>query len=201
MSIFVPLIPLFLGIKKRATLLWLYALTGLLFDVLISLLLKGYLYKTIAVTILFLLEFTFISIYYIKKTNKTNSLFAKSVIGTVAIVFLFYNLFNTDFHHLEKGIKISGAIFFYTSYIVYALTGFYTIIKAKKIVFIEKSSFFWANVAFLIYGSGMFFLLLCNDFLTITNAPILNNLWVPITSSINILEFLVLTLALTSKNP
>lgn len=176
-------------------------MTGLLFDVLISLLLKDYLYKTIAANILFLLEFSFISLYYVRNTNKANSLITKSVIAAVAIIFIGYNLLNTDFCHLGKGIKISGAIFFYTSYIIYALTGFYTIIKEKKSIFIEKSAFFWANVAILIYGSGMFFLMLCTDFLRITNIALLSHLWVPITSSINILEFLVLTLALTSKNP
>jgi hypothetical protein len=181
--------------------LWLYALTGLLFDILISLLLKDNLYKTIAANILFLLEFSYISIFYLKNIHKTNSTIAKSVIGMVALIFIVYNILNTDFHHLEKGVKVSGAIFLFISYIVYAISGLYTIIKEQKIVFIEKSSFFWANVAILIYGSGMFFLLLSTDFLRITNIGLLYHLWVPITSSINILEFLVLTLALTSKNP
>jgi len=189
------------GIKKRANLLWLYALTGLLFDILISLLLKDNLYKTIAANILFLLEFSYISIFYLKNIHKTNSKIAKSVIVMVALIFVGYNISNTDFHHLEKGVKVSGAIFLFISYIVYAISGLYTIIREQKIVFIEKSSFFWANVAILIYGSGMFFLLLSADFLRINNISLLYQLWVPITSGINILEFLVLTLALTSKNP
>ena len=118
---------------------------------------KSYLYKTIAGNVLFLCEYAFISLYYIRNTEKGNSLITKSIISVVPIVFICYNLLNTDYQHLEKGIKLSGAIFFFICYIIYALTGFYTIVKEQKIVFIEKSSFFWANVAFVIYGSGMFF--------------------------------------------
>ncbi len=187
--------------KKGFTLLWLYAITGLLFDIVTSIMLSGHLIKSIFADVYYIIEFLFISRYYRDNSGVLFNKYYKHIVCTILFVFISYNLFKTDFHHLSKGLSLSAAMFFYFTYILYSLNGFYTIIKEQKIIFIEKSAIFWANIAFLIYGSGMLFLILSYDFLWVTNLALLNNLWQPIACSINILEFLVLTLALTSKNP
>jgi hypothetical protein len=187
--------------KKRNSLLWFYAITGLLFDILISLIVNNHLYKTIFADLFYLAEFLFISQYYRQNSGGTINKYFKYIVVSIPLLFIGYNLIKTDFQHLSLGFSLSAAVFFYLVYIVYSIYGFYTIVKEQKIIFIEKSSFFWANVAFLIYGSGMFILILFYDFLEVTDLALLNHLWQPITCSINILEYLVLTLALTSKNP
>jgi len=144
-------------------------------------------------------EFFFISIYYRKNLGKLHTRYINYAIVLLSAVFLATNLLKTDFNNLSKGINLSGGLVFFMAYIIYSIAGFYTIIKEQKVLYIEKSSFFWGNVAFIIYGSGMFFLILFFDFLETSDMQALRKLWQPITCSINVTEYLVLTLAITFK--
>jgi hypothetical protein len=171
-SILCPLIPLIAGIKKRFTLLWLYVMTGFCFD-LVVVTQKRLLHvnQHPASNLFVLVEFILISALFVADTlNKT-----------------IYDL-NAFF-----------ASFFSLAYILYAITGFYVVLQKQKVLFLEKSSFFWINVAFLVYASGNLLLFLFKDYLRQNNAEFFGLLWHTFFLVLNISKNIFLAIALSSK--
>lgn len=195
------MVPITVGIRNRSSLLWLYAVTGLCFDVLVSLILPNDFYKSIGAILFLVVEFIIISAYYHRRLFSAYKTAHSYTVVALILLFLTYAIAKTNFTDLSTCINISGSIVFFLVYIIYVIIGLYTIIRQQNIMFLEKSSFFWATVAILIYASGMFVLILLFDVLDVKFHELLGQLWTPITCTINIIEYLILSLALSSKNP
>lgn len=97
-------------------------------------------------------------------------------------------------------VNLSGAAFFYLLYIIYAIIGFYQLIRNPKQDFIERSSEFWTNTAVLIYASGVFFIFLYEEIIDVQNKILINLLWVYLFCSLNIIKNIFLAKALSVEN-
>src|ERR1043165_2838927 len=84
------------------------------------------------------------------------------------------------FHTMRGGFKefnLVGASVFFFAYILYSLFGFYYMISQREELFLEQSSFFWQNVACLLYGAGTFLLFLFRDELSQAGKDLFTPLW------------------------
>jgi hypothetical protein len=194
-SILSPLFPLMYGWRKRFSILWWYAFASLSTDLITSLF-KRVLHRNFEWqgNVFALIEFTLIAFYYRRKILKSNNQFY--IFWTTGLVFfLAYTSFS---HHWFSfnGLAISVLLL---SYMSLGILGFYTLIKEQKTMFIEQSSFFWANVAIFIYASGTFFLFLLADRLKKNDMNSLMLLWSTVFLSLNILKNGLLGIALSKK--
>lgn len=89
-----------------------------------------------------------------------------------------------------------GGSFFAFTYILYSILGFYAILKEQKIIYLERSWFFWLNVAIIIYASGAFLLFLFKSDLVRINEKFYLKLWNNIFLILNTVKNLLLAVAL-----
>jgi len=176
LSIFSPLLPITVGIRKWRSLLWFYAVAGFFFDLIYMLLIKYY-YPvkpnlSVAGNIFIAFEFILIALYY------RNRLFVKRplfyiITGFIILVYVFSlsKKENTTFNF------IGGSLFDVTC-IAFAVSGFYSLLKGRRILFLERSQFFWVNVAILTYCTGNFLVFLFGEYLTVQNDDLFHDLWI-----------------------
>ncbi len=198
-SIFSPLLPLAVGLRKRNTLLWYYAMVGCSFDI-ASLLIRTYSKHNgitadlaIAENVFLILEFVLISAYYRNKVFKNKKLFPV----VTGILILLYILSNIPGNTLRLNL-IGGAIFDF-SCIVYAIIGFHSLLNTREVIFLDKSSFFWVNVAFLIYCTGNFLVFLFAGYLHTKDASFLASLWI-FHNILNILFSILIAISFMKRN-
>jgi hypothetical protein len=195
-SICSPLFPLFIGIKNKTyTLLWFYPLTGFVFDVLISILKRGFVVNYQWPTNIFvLIEFLIISALYNEKIFKRNKIFYVYVVlhglyfitRTISKSVLIFNMYDAGFFAL--------------SYIIYSILGFYTILIKQETIQLEKSAFFWLNIAFIVYASGVFFLFLFKEYFRKVNLELYLLLWGNIFCLLNTFKYILIGIALICLN-
>ncbi len=194
-SIFAPMISIIWGTKKQYSLLWFYAITGLLFDVLISIFLIHDPIKKPIANIFILVEFVFISAFYINQLKNN-----KKLLRTIAGIVILFELITIGLdveNNLLKFNSITAALYCLI-YVLYAILGFYQIISEHRTVFLERSSFFWVNVSWIIYASGVLFLLLYDKYFNDHNKLVIVKLW-PIQCIFNVLKYVFLTFAFRAK--
>lgn len=192
-SILSALIPISIGMRNSSNLLWTYVLLAFLADIL-QLLLKRVLHvphhpvaNSFALT-----EFLLISFIYKKEIFRNDRSFYGFVVSlsSVFVIGIFMQ---------EGGIfkmNTTGASFFYFSYIIYGIAGFYMILKKQQVLFIERSSFFWVNVALLLYASGCVLTLLFHHNL---DEKFFLFLWHICFRILNISKNIILAVALSRK--
>lgn len=186
--------PLIAGFKRRFSILWFYALTCLSLDLATTFLrrvldMKHY----FAANLFALVEFLIISFFYRKKIFRNDAVFY-TIVVTLGSFFIIntYPVALTDFNTF-------GSSFFSFSYIVYGIVGLYVLLKEQKVLFLEKSSFFWVNVAFIIYASGNFLLFLFRYYLQENDVQLYRLLWSTFFLALNILKNVFLAIALSKK--
>jgi hypothetical protein len=165
-SIFVPLIPILFGIRKR-TLLWYYIISGLLSDWIIVFLLGGHQERMLVGNLFVLVEFVFIYKYYQQKIGNKNKwlLYANIPIFLFATVKMFEAGSSFAMQNAIMKFNWMGAAMLCLSYFSFSLAGFKQIIQEQKITHIEKSAFFLINTTFLIYFATVFMVLLFTNYL------------------------------------
>lgn len=92
------------------------------------------------------------------------------------MVLIAYSLFTYKQNFLQ--FNSLGITVFCIFYILYAILGFLNLINEQKIIFLEKSRFFWVNVAWLIYSSGVSFIFLFEQYYFVKQMKILATMWV-----------------------
>jgi hypothetical protein len=196
LSILSPVIPLTIGYKKRSTLLWIYPLVGLLFDLTI------FLFKRVLLlhpgwlgNLYLLIEFIIISFLYRDKIFKTSKLF-----NVFVIVFSFFLLSHTLFSSV-KSFNVVGASFSNFIYIVYGVLGFYHLLQKQEVLYLEKAWFFWLNTALIIYASGNFLLFLFMDYLMALDKEMFLKIWYSVFQLLNITKNLLIAVALYHYKP
>lgn len=194
LSIFSPLIALAAGYRQRFTLLWYYVLAGLFFDLLLPLLKRGLEVNHFWAGNLFvLLEFLMIAFYYRGKIFRNKLLF-----GGVAVAGSIFFISSTITKSVFVFNAFGASVFFFT-YIIFGIIGLYRMLQAQNELFLERSSFFWVNVAFIIYASGNFLLFLFMDYLRQHDDKILLMLWATTFQILNIIKNILLGVALSKK--
>lgn len=190
------MLPIIFGYKKRYSLLWLYAITGFIFDIFISFVFyKDPSVKHPLANVFIWVEFCFIYSYYYAKLKEEYSisryvvLFAAILIVSYSIIFFRVNflIFNSP-----------GAAFFCILYILFSIAGFLEILKQQEIVFLNKSEFFWVNVAFIINSSGVFLLLLTAMYFNTHAQKTISKLW-PLVGVLNTMKYTFITFGLKAK--
>lgn len=96
-------------------------------------------------------------------------------------------------------INRTGMCVLLSIYMLTCIAGFHKILKEQKTLHLEHSSFFWVNVAILIYSSGAFFLLLGADTIRAMNKEAITHLWNTLFLPLNILKNILLGIALSKK--
>lgn len=167
-------------------------------DLLINLILRKFELPHLWAANLFLVsEFVLISFYYRNKIYKGKrvSLFYGSTSLSVlafAVVWAFNGVNNLN--------GMAAAIIFSPILCLYGLTGLRNMLLEQRVPFLSKSSFFWANVAFIPYFTGSFFILLFSDYyFKQEEKNLLAVLWV-FHDVFNVAKNLFLTLSLKNKD-
>lgn len=195
LSIVSPVFPILAGYKQyRGSLLWVYCLVALFFDLLIFTLRRiihiGFLWPG---NIFILLELFFLSYYLHQKIFRS--------FKTAHIPFILLSIFFVT-STLKKSVLVlnsSATSVFYLYYLALALAGFFSMIRNPKSSFIEKSSFFWANSSIFLYASGAFFILLFREAMSRSDNNTFTLLWGTLFLSLNILKNILLGIALLKK--
>jgi hypothetical protein len=185
---------MYVGRKKYLTLLWLYVITGFLFDLLIILFNRVYHINSFPVGNLFLLtEFILISLLFRKHLYRNNFLF---VIITAGLS-LFFIL--TTYRSYQTDLNTFSASFFSSTYLVYSIVGLFIILREQKDIYLERSYLFWLCVAFLIYASGVLFIFLFKDYMRGVDDEFFKTLWKTFFRILNIIKNLTLAFAIYRK--
>ena len=194
LSILSPLLPLYAGFRERFSILWNYVLISLLSDLIISIVLKRALHTNtgLASNLFVVLEFLFITIYYHRQV------FRKNLFYFVAAIPLLIFLVNTYLRSFMEFNFFGASILLFT-YILYGLAGFFYLLRTQKQPLLEKSRFFWVNVAFIVYPSGSFLIMLFKDYLKATDEHLMKNLWIYLFPVLNISKNVLLAVAFTKE--
>lgn len=191
LSILSALIPLVIGIKKRYSLLWLYPLAGFIFDVLISFMQRVLHLKSRGLgNIYILLEFLILSFIYRKKIFKNDRLFwvFTGCLGGFFVV-------HTISRDVLKLNKVGGGVLL-LAFIFYGIWGLYTILKEQKEIYLERSWFFWLNIALIIYASGSFLIMLFRDYIAAVDYELYKQLWNNVFLLLNIIKNILLGISI-----
>lgn len=195
LSVLSPLLPITIGIRKRKSLLWLYAVTGFLFDILMNALdiLAGSDINTDLIANVFLpVEFLFIAFYYKKRLFRRDYVFY-TMLAVQLTLFILLAIYITP-HKFNN----YGAAIFDISSVIFAIIGLYSILQQKEVYFLGKLMFFWVNVAFVIYGTGNFLIFLADEYLSRTDVTLKGELW-PFHNILNIIFSTLVAIALSRK--
>jgi len=196
LSVISPLLPIVVGVKKYKTLLWLYALAGLLFDITMLISDKN---RNIPVNIdviantFLLIEFFLISTYFKGK------ILSNKIVFYVLFVFCFSIFVALLAIRSPLVLNNYGAAFFNLVYIGYSIAGFYFILKRQEVLFLGRSEFFWFCAAILLYFTGNFLIFLSDAYFQQTNAVLQMRVWV-FHNILNIMFSIMIAVALLAKN-
>lgn len=201
-SNFSHLLPIYFG-RKEKTLLWWYAIAGLLFD-LVSLVMRFIDMPVPGQGNLFIvIEFIIISQYYQKYALHRLNVFNYYIL-LVVLVFLVHTLFVREYDVAIRfdrlRLNLQGGAILYLHYIIYAMVGLYKMMQKPDNDFIERSQFFWANVAFLIYSSGVFFIFLFKDIISDADRVTIVMLWSYVFCGLNIIKNMLLAKSLSLQD-
>lgn len=196
-SMFSPIIAIWSGRKINST-LWFYAIVCLFADA-ASYVLKQMDVKHALVSNFFLIsEFLLITTYFKQNLlpEKYRAVFT-IVLSLITVVYAY----NTLQRYIgaasdSQAYNYIDASFFYIVYIICSLLGFYALISNVSTVSIERSHFFWACIAILLYASGVLFLLIFKDNAVQEDAEMFVNLWTYFFKPLNIIKNLLIALSL-----
>jgi hypothetical protein len=137
-----------------------------------------------------LLEFILLSIVYREQIIKNKKLFSLFVLAG-SCLFVAHTITTSI-----MSFNMLGSSFFFFSYLVYGLVGLYTILKKQEVTFLERSWFFWLNVALIVYASGNFFIFLFRDYMIQVDQQLYLKLWNNIFLLLNIIKNILIAVAL-----
>lgn len=149
------------------------------------------------------IEFIIISQYYQKYALHRLNVFNYYIL-LVVLVFLVHTLFVREYDVAIRfdrlRLNLQGGAILYLHYIIYAMVGLYKMMQKPDNDFIERSQFFWANVAFLIYSSGVFFIFLFKDIISDADRVTIVMLWSYVFCGLNIIKNMLLAKSLSLQD-
>ncbi len=175
--------------------MWLYIALGFAIDITVTFyLIPNKFEKAWLGNIYLILEFIFISLYFKSQLKVHLKNYWLFFVLITSIVFIWRTVLKSIFL-----INLTDASIFRLIFIAYGIAGFYIMLKEQKVLQLETSECFWANVAFIVYFAGTFTLFLFYD-LVKEQQKLVQQLWVIILLSLNVIYRLLLTVAITRKN-
>lgn len=157
-STFSPILPLIAGVRKKLDLVWIYMLTGLVFNLLIGRIFRGTDTSRFLANCYIILEFLLISLLYIKYfAGKRKMLFYG---GYIMLLFAVYDIIRSGPYHFNG---FAAAIVSVT-YLAYCISSLYDIMLDNRIQNVFHSSLFLFTIGFLVYFSGMFMLYVSDSY-------------------------------------
>jgi hypothetical protein len=189
-SIISPLAALFIGIKQRFSLLWIYTASGFVTEIISNQLGE---YRHVLGNFFLLLEFFLISFYYRKLVYK--KMFVFIVVMTSISIYFICNTISSSI----LVFNFWGGSLFCAVYVSYGFFGFYSILMKQQTLLLSQSSFFWANTALFIYASGCFLLFLFGPYLFKDEYKMFILLWQTFFTIFNVQLNLLLGIAMYKK--
>ncbi|MBS1771425.1 MAG: hypothetical protein JST82_01105 [Bacteroidetes bacterium] len=188
--------------RKDKMLLWWYALAAFLFDI------TAMIAKTMGHRIpwtgnvFMILELFLISSYYTPLfRNKRNAILLSILLAMFFIAHTLYiRPFNTAIPLERFRLNLTAGALFYLLYIILAMVGFYKLLTGPLLDNILQSRFFWVNVTFLIYASGVFFMFMFAERIRTQDIALGAMLWSTVFCGLNITKNILLAKALSIKD-
>lgn len=198
LSTYSPLLPLIAGFKQRKNILWGFLLFSLLADLTLSYIINPLKINRYWFTNTYVLvEIIAVTLYVTTQLNTTLRKRVLLMLGLLAAGYIGHTLlYNTPWVFNGAGSSVISLFG-----ICICIFGLYNMLREQRVMHLETSGYFWGNVAFIIYFSGNFMLYLFISYLEVENRKSLNYLWPLIHNNLNILHRILLTVALTRKNP
>ena len=186
---------LVLGYRQRFTLLWLYALAGLVIDLTALILKTNGIKQYWLGNIFVLLELVCITLYYRRHVfyNRKEFLGFSSLL---IIVFVVHTIYNSIFEFNQTGTGVLCAI-----YIGYGVVGYLQILRNKNVVYLNHLPFFWINTAFFLYSTANCLLFLFATYLKAESLELMMNIWFKYFVSFNILRYIFIGVGLYKTSP
>lgn len=185
---------LIVGHKQYRSYLWWYMFASLMADCITTYILMPYGFNRGWPANLFMLsEFVFLSLY-IKQFINAKKLFGVFII--VGFTVLCWRIVSQS----VLNFNIRDMWILHLIYLAYGFTGFYILLKAEQPKPLETQAYFWVNVMFILYYSGIFVLFLFTQYLVKEDREALKILWPVVLSSLNILQRILLAIAFTRKD-
>ncbi len=141
--------------------LWWYLLISFLTDITILHFRQHRLPHLAAASFFLLFEFVIVSIYYYPRVFNKREFWLFFMITLAASISYFITWKLKGFNEFNGS---AGGIIFSPILCTYGLIGLRRILTEQRDLFLERSAFFWANVAFVPYFAGCFFILLFSDY-------------------------------------
>lgn len=186
-----PLFVILLGFKQRFTLLWWYAIAGLIIDNLGHFLKSAKIEHHWAGNIFLLAECILVSFYYRKIIFRNQIIFWIVVLSTT-LFFITHTIY-----YSMRDMNMQAASLLYLIYMGFGIAGFYKLLHQPEIIYLGKSSFFIINAAFFIYASANFLLYLFGTYLRKNDFEFLVSIWGSFFMTINILHYFVIGIGLS----
>ncbi|KAA5534507.1 hypothetical protein F0919_07755 [Taibaiella lutea] len=143
-----------------------------------------------------MVEFLLLSSYFYQYVFEKK--YRKQILIVLSLVAVYF-VVDTCVHSILQPNYIGAAIF-YSLYILFAVFGLYKVLKGIEYLMIEKSPLFIFCIAFLIYASGSFIILLFEHELRETNKEFIKFMWCYVRNPMNILKNLLIGYGLILMN-
>lgn len=197
MSLLSPLVGLWMG-RKRKISLWYYLLICIVTDIVTLVFKKTGCPHAIVSNLFLLTEFWIISFYF--KRSIWNKKWDKIYwVLTIAISLFFIEETYSSSRNASSDIESLNyfdAAFFYVIYILFSVVGLYKVMENFAMTSNENNSLLLSCVAFVLYASGTFLLLLFKDHVTDQDLNTYGMAWVYFFRPLNTLKNILLAFSL-----
>ena len=110
------------------------------------------------------LQFVLVNRLYWHYFKQAISKIVSNLTLVLFLIFVAYEFgLNDEFQSLNSAVLFVGGI----SYIIYALTYYYNLLKIAKLISLENDPMFWYSTGLLLYNSGALFLLILIENITL----------------------------------
>lgn len=197
MSLLSPIIGLWMG-RDRKISLWYYLLISIVIDV-VTLILKKLGCPHSMLSNLFLLSEFWLVSYYFKRNlwHKKGDKYYWSIMVLISLLFFnnTYNIYIGATSDIEA-FNYFDAAFFYIIYIILSILSMFKIMKEYNNESKENYALLLASIAFVIYASGTFLILLFKDHLADKDLITFGLIWVYFFRPLNTLKNILLAFCL-----
>lgn len=192
LSIFSPLVPLVTGFRRKNSLLWVYPLVAFFFDLLGSFLKRGlHVDNGWAANLFMLTEFILLSFLFKDRIFRNSTVLFYLFLTGLSLFFIGYTL-----THSVWKFNMLACCPFLLMYLCYGIAGLYALLQKQETTHVERSWFFWFNVAVLVYAAGAFLIYLFKDYLIRIDEEKYMGLWSNVYLLVNITKNILLGVAL-----
>lgn len=185
--------------RREKHVLWYYALVSFAFDVNSFLLGVLGMKKMWSSNMFFFFEFLLVSAYFVRYVFAVRM--RPAAIASLSTICAAFVVHTINHNHLQPGFfswkpNYIGTAWLYGLYMFYSIYGLFRVMTEMEFVMIEKNPLFIFCIAFLLYSTGSFIILLFENELVKQEIGFVDNLWVFIRNPANIIKNLLIAYGL-----